>query len=189
MKFVSTLLLGLWLSATVHALELGGITMPETLTTSDGATLHLNGAGIREKWFMDLYVGGLYLLQPSADPDTILSADEPMAIRLHIVSGMITSEKMVNATMEGFENSTGGNVDALDVNIKAFLAAFDEAIKEGDIFAFIYEPGKGIHIMKNGAEYMLVECELAFKQALFGIWLSDKPAQKSLKRDMLGRHG
>jgi len=27
---------------------------------------------------------------------------------------------------------------------------------------------------------------MAFKQALFGIWISDKPVQKSLKKAMLG---
>ena len=27
---------------------------------------------------------------------------------------------------------------------------------------------------------------LSFKQALFGIWLGDKPAQESLKKEMLG---
>ncbi|MEA3471658.1 MAG: chalcone isomerase family protein [Thermodesulfobacteriota bacterium] len=28
---------------------------------------------------------------------------------------------------------------------------------------------------------------LEFKKALFGIWLGDKPAQRSLKKEMLGR--
>ncbi|HCX90261.1 MAG: hypothetical protein COW04_00540 [Deltaproteobacteria bacterium CG12_big_fil_rev_8_21_14_0_65_43_10] len=30
---------------------------------------------------------------------------------------------------------------------------------------------------------------LPFKKALFGIWLCDNPAQKSLKREMLGTVG
>ena len=30
--------------------------------------------------------------------------------------------------------------------------------------------------------------DLEFKKALFGIWLSDKPAQKDLKEKMLGQN-
>jgi len=48
-----------------------------------------------------------------------------------------------------------------------------------------YEPGVGTHLM-NGDESVSVIPGLEFKQALFGIWLSDKPAQASLKKKMLG---
>jgi hypothetical protein len=46
-------------------------------------------------------------------------------------------------------------------------------------------PGKGVEVYING-EYASVTEGLAFKKALFGIYLSDKPAQKSLKKAMLG---
>ena len=35
-----------------------------------------------------------------------MAANEGMAIKLNIVSGMITSDKMIGAINEGFENAT-----------------------------------------------------------------------------------
>ncbi|MBA54617.1 MAG: chalcone isomerase [Pseudomonadales bacterium] len=188
MKTLSTLLATLLLSSAAYSLDIGGINLPETLKAQD-TDLQLNGAGIREKWFLDLYVGGLYLPAKQNDAEAILKAAEPMAIRLHIISGMITSEKMTNATMEGFENSTHGHTGPLKAEIDKFLATFAEPIKEGDIFDFVYVPGSGVQIIKNGTAAQTIKGGEAFKEALFGIWISDKPAQKSLKKGMLGLQG
>ena len=188
MKKLSTLLATLLLSSAAYSLDIGGIKMPESMNAED-TELQLNGAGIREKWFMDLYVSGLYLSAKQSDADAILKAAEPMAIRLHIISGMITSEKMTNATVEGFENSTHGNTAPLKAEIEKFLSTFAEPIKEGDVFDFVYVPGSGVQILKNGTAAQTIQGGEAFKEALFGIWISDKPAQKSLKKEMLGLKG
>ena len=96
---------------------------------------------------------------------------------------------MTNATVEGFENSTHGNTEPLRTEIDKFLSTFAEPIKEGDIFDFIYTPGTGVKIIKNGTTAQTIDGGDAFKEALFGIWISNKPAQKSLKKEMLGLKG
>ena len=108
-----------------------------------------------------------------------------MAIRLNIISSLITSKKMEDATREGFENSTGGNIEPISAEIEAFINVFKEQINDGDVFDFVYVPGSGVEIYKNTEKVSKVE-GLVFKKALFGIWLCDKPAQKSLKEGMLG---
>ena len=178
----STLIL---MSPAIKAGEIGGINMPEALETGQ-TKLYLNGAGIRKKFFMDLYVAGLYLEEKSDDPEVIIEADEPMAIRLHIISSMITSKKMEKATREGFENATGGNIEPIKVQIEEFITVFKEEIKEDDIYDLIYVPGKGMKISKNNESRSIIK-GFPFKKAMFGIWLSDKPAQKSLKKKMLGK--
>ena len=183
-QFVAVILAVLMMTTLAYAVEIGGINMPESLESSQ-AKLMLNGAGVREKFFMDLYVGGLYLKEKSQDAQAIVEADEPMAIRLHIISSMITSKKMEKATREGFENATGGNTEAIKVQIEEFISVFKEEIKEGDIYNLIYLPGKGVAVSKNDKSKSIIK-GLPFKQAMFGIWLSDKPAQKSLKKAMLG---
>ncbi|HHO75302.1 MAG TPA: chalcone isomerase [Deltaproteobacteria bacterium] len=167
-----------------YGLEIAKITMPDTLKAA-GSELALNGAGIRTKFMLKLYVGGLYLEQKSSDANSVINAEEPMAVRLHIISSLITSEKMEDATREGFENSLGGNIEPLKGEIEAFINIFKEQINENDIFDFIYIPGTGVEVYKNGAKASVVE-GIDFKKALFGIWLCDKPAQKSLKEEMLG---
>jgi hypothetical protein len=183
-QITAIILAALMITALASAEEIGGINMPESLQSGQ-TTLILNGAGVREKFFMDLYVGGLYLKEKSADPGAIIEADEPMAIRLHIISSLITSKKMEKATREGFKNATGGNIEPIKVQVEEFISVFKEEIKEGDIYDLIYVPGKGVEVSKNNHHRSTIK-GLPFKKAMFGIWLSDKPAQKSLKKAMLG---
>lgn len=166
------------------AAEVAGVTMPDSLKAGQDSLL-LNGAGVRTKFFMDLYVGGLYVKAKGMEAGELVEADAPMAISLHIISGLITSEKMEKTTREGFENATGGNTESIQDEIDTFIAVFNEKIEKGDVYDLIYVPGKGVETYKNG-KFASVTKGLEFKKALFGIWLGDKPAQKSLKKEMLG---
>jgi len=166
-------------------MEVGGIKIPYTFKTDETALI-INGAGIREKYFIDLYVGALYLKMKTNDAQKIINADEAMAIKLHIISGMITSEKMTDATDEGFKKSTGGNSAAYLAKINQFKTVFKEKINKGDIYDIVYEPAKGVTIYKN-AKLSSTITGLDFKKALFGIWLCNQPADSDLKEKMLGK--
>lgn len=185
MKFFSFLFFTFLSFSGIAQTMVEGVKVPNTMKAGD-ATVNLNGAGVREKYFMDMYVCALYLKTKSADAGKIMNADEPMAIRLHIVSGLITSDKMKTAVDEGFKNSTGGNTAALMPKINQFKAVFKDEIKEGDIFDLVYEPGKGVVIIKNGKVSSTIG-GLDFKTALFGIWLCNKPADADLKSNLLGK--
>lgn len=183
-RAISALVLTLALSPLSYAKEVAGVNIQDSISAA-GTNLQLNGAGIRSKWFMDIYVGGLYLPQKGADAAAIINADEPQAIKLHMISGLVTSDKMKAATMEGFENATGGNLAPIKDEVDAFIDVFSEEIKENDVYDLVYVPGKGVEVFKN-EELKDTIGSLAFKKALFGIWLSDKPAQEKLKSEMLG---
>jgi len=60
-----------------------------------------------------------------------------------------------------------------------------DAMKSGSSMSFEYEPGVGTHVSRDGEEKAVIE-GLEFKQALFGIWLSDKPVSGKLKSSLLG---
>jgi len=181
----ASLLLTVALTTPAAALTVEGVDVPDTYSAMD-TELKLNGAGTRSKWFMDLYIGGLYVPETIDDGQAIINADEPQAITLHIISGMITSDKMKSATMEGFENSTGGDLAAIKDDVDAFLDVFSEEVKDGDVFDLVYLPGEGVRVLKNGDQRATIG-DLEFKKALFGIWLSDEPAQEDLKEKMLGQ--
>ena len=183
MKYLLSILL-VTLSLNGQAqLTIEGVTLPATLD-ANAETLVLNGGGLREKYFLDLYVGGLYLTNKSTNADAMIKADEPMAIRIEIVSKLISSDKMVDAIEDGMEKSTGGKTEALSAEIKAFKAAFSEEIVIGDIYNLVYIPGDGFTIYKNGKKVRTIK-GLKFKQAAFGIWLCDDPADEDLKEGML----
>ncbi len=164
---------------------IAGKSFPNALETGKGS-LALNGGGVREKMWIDVYVAGLYLQSKNNNGADIVNADQPMAVRLHIVSGMVNSENMSEAVNEGFEKSTRGNTAPLRDRINSFLDVFkSEPVKVDDIYKMIYAPGEGIKIYKNDAMKSTVT-GLDFKKALFGIWLGDTPVSSSLKKGMLG---
>lgn len=174
----------LFLSTSASAVELGGITMPDELQVGD-QSLALNGAGIRSKFVFDLYVAGLYLDEKSSDAQAIIESTSPMALRLHIISSKITSKKMTKATRKGFKKATGGKTDAISAEIEQFLEAFSAEIVEGDVFEFV-STADGVVVSKNGSEQAAISSS-EFKQALFGIWLSDHPVKENLKKKLLGK--
>jgi len=158
--------------------------MPPVLQR-EGEPLLLNGTGVRTKLFLKLYVAGLYLQEKNKGAIQIIESDTPMVIRLHIVSSMITEEKMSKATEEGFHKSTRGKIDPIRTRMNQFISVFRAGIEKGDIFDMHYEPGTGVKVYRNGQRKVTIE-GLDFKKALFGIWLSEDPVQEDLKTDMLG---
>jgi hypothetical protein len=148
--------------------------------------LALNGAGVRQKSFFKLYVAGLYLKNPSNDADSIINANEEMAIQIEITSGFVSQAKMAAALNEGFQNSTNGNTASLQKAIDQFQACFADEINTGDLFTIAYVPSQGVVVSKNGRQNGVVE-GLAFKKALFGIWLGNKPADAGLKNALLSQ--
>ncbi|VXA96146.1 Chalcone isomerase [Flavobacterium sp. 9AF] len=163
---------------------ISGVKLDETITI-EGKKLVLNGAGIREKWWIDLYVGSLYLPKKSTNGAEVVNSTEAAAIKLDVVSGMVSSEKMMGALDEGFVKSTNNNIAPLKEKIDKFKSFFKEKFNKGDSFTFVNVSGTGIVVYKNGVKKGTVEGQ-DFKKALFGIWLSNNPADKNLKKSMLG---
>jgi hypothetical protein len=163
--------------------EVAGVNLPNTLEVGE-TQLTLNGAGVREKFWMDMYAGGLYTNVKMSEALKVMNADSPMAIKLHIVSGLISSKKMSSAVEEGFQNSTKGNTKPFRPKIDKFISFFSEEITGDDVFDITYSPSKGVVVFKNNKELGTIE-GLDFKKALFGIWFCDKPADEDLMNGML----
>ena len=185
MKNLFLLLMLVAIGSTAFAQKkVGGIALPAT-QQFDNQTLVLNGAGVREKLWIDLYAAGLYLNEKTTNAARVLNSDKPVALRLHIVSKLITSDKMVDAVTEGFEKSTGGKTAPIQDKIDTMLGFFKEDIKKNDVFDLVYLPSKNATAAyKNGKLAGMVEGK-DFKNALFGIWLSNRPADDDLRDDLL----
>jgi hypothetical protein len=167
-------------------IKVSGVKFKDSIKLA-GKDLHLNGAGLRTKFFIDLYISALYLQETSHNATEIINSDQVMLIQIHVISNLITNENLSQGTVEGFSKSTNNNTAAIQTQIDAFLDAFKEPVTIGDIFEFVYQPNIGITILKNRKIVKRITSDLTFKRALFGIWLSEKPAQHSLKTSMLGK--
>jgi len=184
MRFLTLSFLSLmFFSVSFSANALDGIPKAFTVGTTP---LVLNGAGKRTKFIITVYNAGMYLQNKNSNAQQIIGANETMVVRLKIVSGLASAEKMKAALITGFKNSTNGNTQPIQAGIDQLMdAAFNQPVKKGDVFDLVYTPGAGTQVLKN-AKRMAIIRGLPFKQALFGIWLSDKPAQASLKTQLLG---
>lgn len=183
-KLLIVLLAVFFIVPAASAVEVGGKNLPEKLELGD-KTVFVNGSGIRVKWFMDIYACGLYLTKKMNDPQKIMDADEPMAIRMHVISGLMSYKKLVDALKEGFEKSTGGNIGPIKAKIDKYIAAHKGDVKEDKIYQYEYVPGEGTSVVIDGRKAITVS-GLDFKKAVFGIWLCDDPADEDLKEGMLG---
>jgi hypothetical protein len=170
-------------AASVGAMELAGVTLPETITVN-GATLTLNGMGIRKKLFIKVYVGGLYLPAPSHDAAAIIAADEPKQVAMHFLYSKVSKAKLTEAWREGFTNNSAAKLPALQARLDEFCALWPD-MKSGEEAFITYLPGTGTTLVLNGKAVGTIPGS-DFAEALFAVWLGDKPADAGLKAGMLG---
>ena len=175
-------LLATMFGALANSAHAGG---PEKLKLGD-IVLKQNGTGFRKKGLLTLYEGSLYLVNSSADASTIIRSDQPMAIRLQITSGFVSQVKMLDALNQGFQHSTVGDTAAIAPKIQQFRQCFSDPIQKNDVFVMSYIPGTGVLVHKNGTQKGIIAGR-EFKAALFSIWLGDRPADKGLRKAMLGK--
>ena len=186
MKKLLLIILALFLmTPTAIAMEVGDVTLPDSLKAGED-TLLLNGAGLRKKFVIKVYAGGLYLKQKDTDPVKIINEDAPMAIRMHFIHDGVSSKKLVDAWNKGFMNGTRGNIAPIQTEIDQFNGFFTEEAKKNDVYDIIYVPEQGVSVFIQGKLKGIVK-GLDFKKAVFSIWLGEKPADANLKKGMLGQ--
>jgi hypothetical protein len=167
----------------VHAATLAGVTLAERQQVG-GKTLVLNGAGVRTKYMVKVYVAGLYLEQKSSDPAAIIKADAPKRIVMHFVHGASKSQ-MTDAFDESFKDNTPDARKTMKADIDLLLGAL-EPINSGDEMVYTYIPGTGTTLAINGKDKVTIPGP-AFGEVLFSVWLGPKPPNADLKKGMLGQ--
>lgn len=174
------------LTPVLHAAELAGVFVRDQVTAENGQPLVLNGMGLREKLWIDIYVGSLYLVNKSDDVTEILSAPHAMRIQMDFVYREVAKKNLLKAWREGFENNQSQEMlGKLRNRISQFYGYFDQNVVAKDRYVLDYIPEKGTTVTKNDTLLGLIPGE-DFKNALMEIWLGNFPADKNLKLGMLG---
>ncbi|MDY6853719.1 MAG: chalcone isomerase family protein [Thermodesulfobacteriota bacterium] len=184
-KSIILILLLLTITSMSQARKIGSVNLPNTILLGE-EQLILNGAGFRKKFFKKVYAGGLYLSKKENNAHNIINADEPMMIRMHFVYDGIDGNKLINAWNEGFDKATNGDTSSIKEEIERFNSFFIQKARKGDIYHIIYQPKEGVRVDIKGKRMGTIK-GLDFKKAVFAIWLGERPAQKSLKKEMLGK--
>jgi hypothetical protein len=163
--------------------ELAGVEMPDTVTV-EGKTLTLNGMGLREKLWIDVYVAGLYLESKSSDAAQILDSEQTKRIRMHFVYKKVGAKKLVGAWDEGMQANAGDQMAKLQPSLDQLNAWMVDLVK-GDEMIFTSVPGKGLAVEVKGESKGVIEDE-AFSMAFWSIFIGDKPPTDKLKQGLLG---
>lgn len=187
-KFLATMgALTVALAMPVHALEVGGAKLEDTVTVA-GKTLVLNGAALRQIFVVKIYAIGLYVEKKSNRAAEILAANTPKRIVLHIMREVNSDEfgQLFITSMN--KNSTKEEKAKVVAQTTKFGEIFADlgAVKKGDVIWLDWVPGKGTVTSVNGKQVGEVLPDLAFNQSVMRIWLGEYPPQANIKPALLG---
>ncbi len=165
--------------------KIAGVAIEEKITTDEGVTLVLNGAGIRKKFFFDIYIAGLYLEKPEKTAEKVISDTGAKRVSMHFLYKEVGQDKLVEGWNSGFSaNLESDKLQTLQSRIDRFNAMFDQAMVEGDLIFFDYLPGKGTRVNIKGQDKGVIEGK-DFNDALLSIWLGKEPVGYDLRKDLL----
>lgn len=146
----------------------------------------LNGAGIREKFFLDLYTVGLYLKTKSSHAEAILNSEDGKLLRIVVVSGLITSDRFNKGMDEGFKKSSNGEAYLYSDQIELLKNGFGSDFNVNDEFFIYFESDGKVSIYKGIKLRMVIPSNKYFQKILLGVWLGKEPAGNQLKENLLG---
>ena len=169
----------------LHAAEVAGVRVADSIKVGN-SELVLNGAGLRSKLFIKVYVGALYVGQKAATPAAIYDSATPRRMVLRLLRDL-DADSLHSALDEGLRNNHSP-AELSDMQAQADqLARIMKAIgkvREGDTISIDFSGG-GIAVSQNG-EVRGKVAGAGFAKALLKVWLGDKPADASLKKALLG---
>ena len=178
------ILLLLLSSVNATALEIAGVDVPQSVNV-ENKVLVLNGAGIRKKFIIKVYVGALYLPVKRNAVSGILADPGAKRIVMNFLYKEVSAEKLVDGWNEGFaKNNSAQELQALQERINQFNSMF-VTVRKGDEIRLDYLPGTGTQVSINNTLKGTVPGE-DFSKALLKIWLGSEPADGNLKEAMLG---
>lgn len=188
MRLIARLLISLMTCTGLPAAayEIAGVDIPDTIELADSdSNLVLNGAGIREKFFLDIYVGALYLPSRTSDVDAILDDSGPASVLMHFLYSKVSKQKITDGWRDGLRaNLTADELRAIRAALDKFNTLFLD-VHKGDVVRIDYRPATGTAVSINGEWRGSVTGE-AFFRALLKVWLGARPVSNPLKKAMLG---
>lgn len=181
---IAPLLLTLAVSTVALAATISGVNMEDKVTVN-GQTLVLNGAGLRKKFFIKVYVGGLYVPTKNGNAAAIMASDSPRRMVMHFLYS-VSKDQMCEAWSEGLEANAPNSSAEVKGAFKT-LCSLMEPIPKGNRLVLTYVPGSGTQVEVNGK----VKGTLAGKataDAILATWIGPKPGPgDEFKSAVLGK--
>ncbi|MEO8378598.1 MAG: chalcone isomerase family protein [Acidobacteriota bacterium] len=157
----------------------------EDAVSAGGHNLVLNGAALRKKFIIKVYVGALYLQGKQTSAASILAADAPRRQVMHFLFD-VGKEKMAEAWSEGLADNTPNASPEVKTAFKT-LSSWMEDMKEGQRIVLTYVPGTGTTVEVNGKSKGTLGGK-AVADAILNTWIGPKPGPGGdFKKGVLGQ--
>lgn len=181
----AALLAALLAAPGLQAAEVAGVKVDDKLRVGE-IDLVLNGAGLRTRFFIKVYVGALYVVQKSAVPAKHVDSQTPRRMSLRMLREL-DADALQSALQDGL-NSNLTSVELAEIKPQTEqLAALMKAIgkvREGDALTIDFS-AEGITLGLNGEMRGKVG-GAAFAHGLLKVWLGENPVDAALKKALLG---
>lgn len=172
------------LLAGANAISVEGETFEPEMARG-GAMLKLIGAGLREKWFFDVYALGAYSESGSCKSSELVKNEETKLLRL-VMLRTVSADKMASTLSEAFDAHMPKTASQkLKAQRKQFESYFKDELKEGQVLDFLYIPKKGTTIAQNKKALGPVLGGSDFHQVLWDIYFGDTTCCEDLKAEVL----
>ncbi len=152
-----------------------------------GATLVLNGSGLRQRFKTDVYIIGLYLPETMRSAEAAIDHAGPKRIALRMMRD-VTAQALVEALYEVVrDNTTAADFQMLKpaADTLSLMMLPLKVAKRGDVIALDYLPDMGSQIVVNGRAAGKPVPGRDLYRALLKIWLGDVPVDANLKLALL----
>jgi hypothetical protein len=165
--------------------EILGVKFP-TEKTIEGKTLKLNGVSYLKKLgFVKVYAVGLYLENPSKDPNEVIESEQVKYMLTHYLTSKATAKKISEGFVELMEEGNPKElVDANRADIDKYASWLDADMKPGLTSESVYVPGKGITLTYQGQVKGTIEGN-TFAQMYYRYNVGEK-ADKKIREGLLG---
>lgn len=171
-----------------HAVvEVAGVKFEDTYNLA-GQTLQLNGAGLRKMMFIKVYTLGLYVQRKETTPQALLNVPGYKSM-LVVLKRDVKAQKLIDALVTGVENNTSDEeLQVLRPRLEHLANGLRSAgeIEEDTMVKIEFVPGLGTVVSHKDKIVVKDLPGEDFYRALMRIWLGEKPADRSLKAQLLG---
>ncbi len=189
MKYIlSPFLLSALFWNSCQAYTISGISLEDELAaTSEHLKLLLNGAALRELYFLvDAFVGGLYLEERSNNAQAIIASKTHKRMVFVVMLEKVGARRIGNKTQAALVGSISDEEhSALAGDIDQMLSFFDGKLVKGESVEFDYIPETGTLVTIKGVKKGIIKGDKYFN-ALLATWIGKKPINRNFKRDVLG---
>lgn len=168
-----------------QAAEVAGVKLEDSVLV-EGTPLALNGAGVRSRMFIKVYVAALYLPQKSNQASAVTQVTGPRRMVLRMMRGL-DAQTLTDALEEGVRNnSTATELAQAKSALDELVAQMRKIgkLNEADLVV-INLTSQLTRVSVNGRAAAQVT-GASLPGALLRIWLGENPVEGSLKSALLG---